>query len=253
MDEFCQRDQFPRAVFLLKKQAHCVNNAMAGHNIHELFNLPLSVEAFQQWQILQVEISELILTDEKDKWTFIWGNSNFSSSKAYKALSGHSQVHPIFKWIWKTSCQAKHKIFFWEVLQDRLSTRNIIRRRGMHLDDFSCAIYQQGLEETVSHLLFYCPFAKDCWVSLNFSYDDNLHTPQIYQAWKNQKQFTFSLDIFILGCWGIWMARNDLIFRNKPPRVPSFRLLLKEEASLLLHRCKASLSQSLNSWISANL
>jgi hypothetical protein len=29
----------------------------------------------------------------------------------------------------------------------------------------------------------------------------------------------FALGLFIFFCWGIWMVRNDVIFRNKNPVV----------------------------------
>jgi hypothetical protein len=92
--------------------------------------------------------------------------------------------------------------FFWLVLKDKLSTRNMIRRRGMHLDDYQCVLCQLSTEETVMHLLFYCPFAKSCWNLLSFNFTDDLSIQQIFQAWKALMQTEFSLDIFILFCWG---------------------------------------------------
>ena len=77
--------------------------------------------------------------------------------------------------------------------------------------------------ETVMHLLFYCPFAKDCWGILNFHFADNLSIPQIFQAWRTLLNVSFSFDIFKLLCWGIWMMRNDVIFRNKNPSVENLQ------------------------------
>ena len=185
--------------------------------LSDLFNLPVSVEAYNQMQELQFELSTLVLDDMNDSWTYIWGSSQFLSSKAYRILTGHTQVDPIFKWLWKTSCQGKHKVFFWLVLKDRLSTRNMIRRRGMHIEDYQCVLCQQSSEETIVHLLFYCPFAKDCWGLVNFQFAYHLTIPQIFQAWKTLLKVDFSLDIFILFCWAVWMMRNDVIFRNKNP------------------------------------
>jgi hypothetical protein len=141
--------------------------------LHDLFNLPLSIEAYNQLQELQPEFSTTALNEMNDNWIYIWGSAQFSSSKAYKTLTGHSQAEPIFRWLWKTSCQEKHKIFFWLTLIDRLSTRNMIRR-GMHLDDYQCVLCQNSTEETVMHLLFYCPFAKDCWSWMDFHFADHL-------------------------------------------------------------------------------
>ena len=72
-------------------------------------------------------------------------------------------------------------------------------------------------EYLIMHLLFYCPFAKKCWGPMNFRFADHLSIQQIFQAWKSLVKVEFSLDIFILLCWAIWMIKNDVIFRNKNP------------------------------------
>jgi len=54
----------------------------------------------------------LAMTDEHDLWTYIWGNNQYSSARAYKHLKGEIQIHPTFNWLWKSSCQLKHKFFF---------------------------------------------------------------------------------------------------------------------------------------------
>jgi len=33
------------------------------------------------------------------QWQFIWGSTVFSSRQAYKQLSGHLIIHPVFKWL----------------------------------------------------------------------------------------------------------------------------------------------------------
>ena len=142
---------------------------------------------------------------------------------------------------------------FWLALKDKLSTRNMISRRGMHLDDYQCVLCQQSTEETVMHLLFCCPFAKNCWNLVNFHFGDHLSIQQIFQAWKSMLQIEFSLDIFIIFCWRIWMMRNDVIFRNKNPSVEDCKSCITVEALLLLHRCKARLIPLLESWINSNL
>lgn len=79
----------------------------------------------------QKSISRLTI-HQNDLRTYIWG-SEFSCSKAYRHMKGHFDVHNAYKWIWKSWCQLKHKIFFWLLLKDRLNTRDILRRRNMHL------------------------------------------------------------------------------------------------------------------------
>ena len=49
-------------------------------------------------------ISNLERSELNDNWGDIWGSTHYSSSRAYKSLTGTSQVEPIFKSLWKTSC-----------------------------------------------------------------------------------------------------------------------------------------------------
>jgi hypothetical protein len=65
----------------------------------------------------------------KDKWSYIWGNNTFSSQNAYKVMIGHLPAPQILAWVWKPSCQAKHKFFFWLLVHDILNTMNFQRRK----------------------------------------------------------------------------------------------------------------------------
>ena len=127
----------------------------------------------------------------------------------------------------------------------------MIRRRGMHLDDYQCVLCQQSADETAMHLLFYCSFAKECWNLVNFHFADHLSVLEIFQAWKSLMKEKFSLDLFILFCWGIWIVRNDVIFRNKNPTVDDCKRYIASESLLLLHRAKANLIPPLESWINS--
>jgi hypothetical protein len=149
-----------------KKPNISLKMAAAASEASSLFNLPLSEEAFKQFQILHNIIESQQMSDAADSWHYIWGNSSFSSKKAYKQLLGSCQVSPVFKWIWKCSCQSKHKVFFWLLAQDRLSSRNIPRRKNMHLPSYYCVLCDLDIEESVDHRFLECDFARTCWVSL---------------------------------------------------------------------------------------
>jgi hypothetical protein len=96
-------------------------------DINSLFQLPLSEEAFDQALVLAQTLDGLETSVSDDIWSYRWGPS-FSPRRAYLHLIGSRQVHQAFKWLWKTSVQKRHKVFFWLLLKDRLSTRNILRR-----------------------------------------------------------------------------------------------------------------------------
>jgi hypothetical protein len=82
-------------------------------------------------QLSQI-LGSLAITEDKDIRRYIWGE-NFSSSRAYRAIVGHHQLHNAYQQLWKCLCQPKHKVFFWLLIKDRLSIRNILKRKNMHL------------------------------------------------------------------------------------------------------------------------
>jgi hypothetical protein len=100
------------------------------------------------------------LTDECDSWAYVWGSNIFAATKAYKKLIGQHSVHPAFRWLWKMFCQPKYKVFFWLLLKDRLSTRNILKRKNMHLESYNCVLCHLATEKTVTHLFLECPFCQ---------------------------------------------------------------------------------------------
>ena len=101
-----------------------------------------------------------------DSWLYTWGSSVYSSKKAYMVLIGSTQASPLFKWLWKSSNLGNHKFFFWILLRDRLNTRNLLKRKHMHLEDYSSVLCNLGCEETSFHLFFECSFSRDCWAPL---------------------------------------------------------------------------------------
>jgi hypothetical protein len=92
-----------------------------------LFHLPLSTEADVQFQHMQNMLQSVNLNQTPDQWLYQWGSNLFSSSKAYRLLIGNIPVHQVYKWLWKSSCQNKRKFFFWLLLKDRLSTRELLK------------------------------------------------------------------------------------------------------------------------------
>ena len=64
-------------------------------------------------------------------------------------------AHIIFKWLWKGACKVRHKIYIWVLLHDIVNTtRNLLKRRSMHLDCYECVFCNEGVEETLMHLFW---------------------------------------------------------------------------------------------------
>jgi hypothetical protein len=140
-DLWCDRvllHHMPELYSFARNTGISLKTAIDAQGPESLLHLPLSNIAYQQLLVVANCLSGLPVSTENDVWTYIWGSPFFSSSKVYIHLTGHRIIHPAFKWLWKSACQNKHKVFFWLLLKDRLSTRELLRRRNMFLPSYNC-------------------------------------------------------------------------------------------------------------------
>jgi hypothetical protein len=106
-----------------------------------------------------------------------------------------------FSELWNYFFLPQNKVFFWLLLNDILSTRNIWRSKNMNLDNYNCVLYHNALEETLDHLFLNCDFARNCWrrgALQRSAWFSSLHE-------CNNSNMLDHLDIHI--------SRNDLIFK----------------------------------------
>jgi hypothetical protein len=153
-------------------------------------------------------------------------------------------------WLWSTSCQNKRKIFFWLLLKDRLSTRELLRRKNMFVQSYNC-VHCHVVEESLYHLFFDCSFAIACWNTLHLLITSGQSLPQIFEAFKNQLRLPFSIEIVVTMCWAIWTCRNDVIFRNIPASIQHCKRIFKSEFALVILRAKPSYHPFIDLWLEA--
>jgi hypothetical protein len=105
----------------------------------------------------------------------------FSPTKAYKQLIGTS---PMLQMALEKLNSEKNKVLFWLLLKDRLSTRNILKRKNRALPSYDCVLCQLQLEETLEHLFLHCPFAISCWnlLHLHIAHGDPFEILQAFRA-----------------------------------------------------------------------
>lgn len=140
-----------------------VQNAKLATDLTTLLHLPISAEAYDQLLQLAQLLQDLPDWDDNDIWTYSRRSPWYSSSKAYKQQIGYRAVHPVYNWIWKSTVQKKHNVFFLLLLKDRLSIRNILRWKNRVLPSYDCVLCAAPTEQTLQHLFLTCPFAQLCW------------------------------------------------------------------------------------------
>jgi hypothetical protein len=102
---------FPELHSYARNKCLSVQKARSLTHFHSIFHIPLSDETFNQFTEFQNMLLSLPTSTENDVLTYIWG-PDFSCSKAYRHLKGHIETPPVYKWLWKSCCQLKHKTFF---------------------------------------------------------------------------------------------------------------------------------------------
>jgi hypothetical protein len=241
--------QYPELFSFACNSKLTVKEANQKEHLIEIFQLPLSVQAYDQFLELDESWGQITVTNTKDAWKLIWGADNFSTKKTYRHLMGQAQVHQIFRSLWKNKCQPKHKVFFWLWLKNRLNTRDMLRRKNMTLESYTCenCIWQK--EETLYHLFLKCNFAKACWNSIGLMPPRITNPADAAANLKQQLNVPFSMEIVILMTWSIWKCRNAWLFQDKDPTVQQCKNEFTKELHLVTHRAKGRFDSTIPEWL----
>jgi hypothetical protein len=130
-----------------------------------------------------------------------------------------------------------------------LNTRNLLKRKNFHLQNYKCDFTDCEVEETLEHLFLTCPFAIRCWDHLCPQRNRNLGIEDAINDIKNKLQLPFAMDIIVLATWSIWIVRNNKIFNNQRASFASWNAILHEELRMLGHRIKNNYKEHFFSWL----
>jgi hypothetical protein len=205
-------NQYPELFSFACNSKLSIKEVLQKEQLIEIFQLPLSVQAHEQFLDLDATWGQIMVSNSNDTWKLMWGADIFSTKKTYKHLMGQAQVHQIFRSLWKNKCQPKHKVFFWLWLRNRLNTRDMLKRKNMNLESYTCenCIWQK--EETLYHLFLKCNFAKACWTSIGLTSPRIANPEDAAVNLIQQLNVPFSMEIVILMIWSIWKTRNAWLF-----------------------------------------
>jgi hypothetical protein len=161
-------------------------------------------------------------------------------------------VEPVFKWIWRSACTLKFKVFGWLLLMDRLNTRDMMQRRHWHVEDDTCILCSLLVHEERVHLLFTCNFSQRIWNYLGISWFMQPNGTWSQMAVKAKEEFgqPFFSEVVFTAAWNIWTLRNAKKFRNERPTFAAWRRNFLHDITLLSNRIKCKYRAKLLAWIS---
>lgn len=131
--------------------------------------------------------------------------------------------HPELDWfksVWKILTSPKVKLFLWKVFQNAIPVGELLAIRNINVD--TCC-KRCGTLESINHLFFHCPYARNVWRAVPVSPGVELSgSIDLRDVWTNLVERTClpptglaagHLAPWIL--WQLWISRNSLCFKDK--------------------------------------
>jgi ubiquitin C-terminal hydrolase len=133
---------------------------------------------------------------------------------------------------------------------DRLNTRNLLRRKRFNIPTINCIMCNKGVEETMKHLLFECEFAQLCWTALHIVWDLSLVVDDMIIEGKRNFGNICYMEVIILATWAIRIHRNNFIFNSEAISFARWKKNFRELFLHCKHRAKPSLEADMTAWLS---
>jgi hypothetical protein len=172
----------------------------------------------------------ILEVDDRWYWT-PGGEDGFSVKSTYvfldHALLSRNLLSPVesfvFKFIWKCGVPSKVSALAWQMLLDRVPTRENLCRRGVvGAVDSMCPFCSLEVE-SVCHLFLHCSYTAKIWYAVINWYGavlvlpPNLHLSFVglVGCGSNKRRRKGLAVVWSAYVWAVWKARNDRIFNNR--------------------------------------
>jgi hypothetical protein len=218
-----------------------------------MFHTPLSTIVDEQCTRLQNTLNCLTVleneTMEKDKWSLDGNNGKYSTKKVYLAITKPNIAPAPFMWIWDSACLPKHKFFFWLLIQDRLNTKELMKRKKFFVDNQRCILCDDNTEECMTHLFFECDFSRNFWWKIGIEWNTDLDIMEMHIDANDRISNIFFKETMMVGCWSIWNQRNKIIFENSQKDIELCYAFFKLSMTQERHKVKPGLKEGMQDWI----
>ena len=215
------QEQFP-CLFDICVDQDCTLDILSSITCSSFFRRRLNADLTGQWSNLQDQVRNLNLPNAPDSvYWYLNKSGKYTTKSMYKwlekPLSGCN-----YRWIWKAKIPLKIQIFLWQLSQDAVLTRQVMRHRKWPGNPV-CSFCQQI--ETSQHLFFECSVARVVWRSIGVTLGTDLCPKNCWQFFVWCYSFIPDYERFytVALCaitWSIWLARNRATFENKMIKSP---------------------------------
>lgn len=116
--------------------------------------------------------------------------------------------------LWKLEVPHKVRLFLWRLCRNNIPVRNVLKGRGVRIT-IMCPNCMVDVEHLL-HTFFDCRFAQECWRVVGLQFDTS--GVEDLPGWLLQRLEVETQDMLIQIAkvlWGIWSARNLLVWENK--------------------------------------
>ena len=81
----------------------------------------------------------------------------------------------------------------------------------------TCIMCNSSELETIDHLFFSCPFAKECWQKIGVIWNDSTELLDRIALAQNHNGMPWFMEIILIAAWELWKVRNDKVFQKRDP------------------------------------
>jgi hypothetical protein len=100
-----------------------------------------------------------------------------------------------------------HKFFFWLLIKDRPSTRNILRKKNMYLEYYNCVI---------CNVFFTVQFHKAGLEHPKPGTPLHRNFPEMVEHFRSKATIPILHDSWILMCWTMWNSPSLKLCKSCP-------------------------------------
>lgn len=167
-----------------------------------------------------------------------WLKNRLTRSEEIREAQALPSLNGLKTEAWNLKAPPKIKTFFWRALSNAISAGELLVKRGIKMDPCCQACGFQG--ESINHILFTCPIARQVWALANVpsplngfdevSHYSNFHF--LFSLGSNKMCSHQVVKAMPWLVWFLWKNRNSLLFDGKQANMLDLVAKTFEEAEM---------------------